>query len=123
MGLGDMLQAERDHEDAARYRNCNLYAESLVKSLAKRFPAVPTWQPLDDLMGKLTQIDNMTACLHEGYGSKAHVESDFKSPTTFTGWIQKPCENCGKSSRDHIGLSMACPHNPGADKWKTGHFA
>ena len=30
-------------------------------------------------------------------------------PPSFNGWIQGPCENCGKSSRDHIGLSMACP--------------
>jgi hypothetical protein len=68
MGLGDMLQAQRDAEDAARYRACNEYALRLVKSLAKRFPAVPTWQPLDDLLGKLTQIDNMTAKLADGYG-------------------------------------------------------
>lgn len=73
MGIGDMLQAQADHEDAARYRNCNRYALSIVKSLAKRFPAVPTWQPLDDLMGKLTQIDNMTAKLREGYGNSGEA--------------------------------------------------
>ena len=74
MGLGDMLQAQRDHEDAARYRICNRYAADLVNSLARRFPAVPTWQPLDDLLGKLTQIDNMTAKLPAGYGNSGEVK-------------------------------------------------
>lgn len=63
-----------EYEDARAYRACNLYALTLVKSLAKRFPAVPTWQPLDDLMGKLTQIDNMTAKLADGYGRNTDSE-------------------------------------------------
>src|ERR1700677_3294394 len=27
---------------------------------------------------------------------KAYVDSDAKLPSTFTGWIQGPCENCGR---------------------------
>jgi hypothetical protein len=76
MGLGDLMQGYQDQQDAKLYRACNEYALMLVKSLAKRFPAVPTWQPLDDLLGKLTQIDNMTAKLANGYGH----ETEGKQP-------------------------------------------
>ncbi len=39
------------------------YAERLAVALrAKHYPDVPQWQPLSgDLLGLLTQIDNMTA--------------------------------------------------------------
>jgi hypothetical protein len=42
------------------YDTANEYALNIVTSLARRFPAVDGWQPLPDLFGKLTQIDNMT---------------------------------------------------------------
>lgn len=61
-----------ENEEALRsrkYDECNRYAFSLVQSLAARFPAVPGFRPLPDLMGKLTQIDNMTAKLREGFGA------------------------------------------------------
>lgn len=36
-------------------------------------------------------------------------ETPVKSATTFTGWIQGLCENCGKLAREHHGISMSCP--------------
>lgn len=35
------------------------YAKEICESMAKSYPAVPEWMPLSDLMGVLTQIDNM----------------------------------------------------------------
>jgi hypothetical protein len=39
------------------------YAKHLVVALADEFPAIPEWQPLDSLIGILSQIDNMTVGL------------------------------------------------------------
>jgi hypothetical protein len=40
------------------------YARQLAASLsAKHFPEVPQWEPMSDLMGLLSQIDNMTTAL------------------------------------------------------------
>lgn len=47
IALGEVEQATR-------------YANQLAMSLAGKFPAVDVWKPLDDLIGLLTQIDNMT---------------------------------------------------------------
>lgn len=75
---------------------------------------------LIDTLDDLEVLDKIVAKMR-GYlaymGAKAYVEPVEESSPTFTGWIQKPCENCGKSSRDHIGLSMACPtaHETGAE--------
>lgn len=52
----------------ANYDVCNQYALTLVLSLARRFPAVDGFQPMPDLYGKLSQIDNMTARLPDGFG-------------------------------------------------------
>lgn len=42
----------------------NSYARSLAVALhAKHFPEVTQWKPLDDTLGLLTQIDNMTCSL------------------------------------------------------------
>lgn len=37
------------------------------------------------------------------------AETTPKPITTFTGWIQGSCDNCGKSAREHVGISMGCP--------------
>jgi hypothetical protein len=58
---------------AAQLATADGYALLLVDSLARRFPAVEGFRPLPDLLGKLTQIDNMTAKLPEGFGQ--HSES------------------------------------------------
>jgi hypothetical protein len=55
---------------AAKLATADGYALLLVNSLARRFPAVTGWQPLPDLMGKLTQIDNMTCKLRDGFGEE-----------------------------------------------------
>ena len=40
------------------------YARSLAEILAsKHFPANPNWQPFPDLLGVISQIDNMTTAL------------------------------------------------------------
>jgi len=40
------------------------YAVRLAASLSKKhFPEVPQWRPLDNIIGVLTQIDNMTCAL------------------------------------------------------------
>lgn len=59
----------------ADYDECNQYALRLVVWLAERFPAVENWQPLPDLIGKLTQIDNMVSRLHHGYGANPLPEA------------------------------------------------
>jgi len=41
--------------------------------------------------------------------TKSYIDSDFKRPTSFSGWIQGPCENCGKLSTEHPQPMMECP--------------
>lgn len=55
-GLRDLLQRLQGQMASA-----DAYALMLVTNLAKRYGAVPEWRPLPDLVGKLTQIDNITA--------------------------------------------------------------
>jgi hypothetical protein len=40
---------------------------------------------------------------------KAYVEPVAEKIPTFTGWIQAPCENCGKLSTEHPQPMMECP--------------
>jgi hypothetical protein len=56
--------------DAARRENAALrerlaeayqYAKSLSESMAKAWPAVEGWKPLDSLAGVISQIDNMAS--------------------------------------------------------------
>lgn len=48
----------------AEVREAKQYALKLAWALHnKHFPAVSGWKPLDDLLGILTQIDNMTSAL------------------------------------------------------------
>jgi hypothetical protein len=45
-------------------QKATLYAESLAVALSRHFPHVPQWRPFTgDLIGLLTQIDNMTTGL------------------------------------------------------------
>ena len=45
-------------------REARGYAERLARSLQeKHYPDGPKWEPLPDLLGLLTQIDNMTSAL------------------------------------------------------------
>ena len=60
--------AERWGIAQSRYDRANEYALTLVTALARKYPAVEGFKPFDDLLGKLTQIDNMTCKLREGYG-------------------------------------------------------
>jgi hypothetical protein len=58
------------------YDAANEYALNIVTSLARRYPVVDGFQPLPDLLGKLTQIDNMTARLPDGYASTSGADHD-----------------------------------------------
>jgi hypothetical protein len=58
-----MVLAERERCVLTECRAMN-YATTLAKTLhAKHYPQVTQWKPLPDLLGVLTQIDNMTAGL------------------------------------------------------------
>jgi hypothetical protein len=60
----------------------NEYALMLVTHLAKRFGAVPAWRPLPDLLGKLTQIDNLTAGMRSRAESEASAQKKEKEKTS-----------------------------------------
>ena len=50
------------------------YATRLAIALhAKHYPEVTQWKPMPDLMGVLTQIDNMTSGLVRPNSAKEHV--------------------------------------------------
>lgn len=54
----EIERLRRERDEATRY------AENLAVALSRHFPHVPQWKPLTgDLIGLLTQIDNMTAGL------------------------------------------------------------
>ena len=55
---------------AEAYDEAHRYALNLVTAMARDFPAVPEWQPLEDVTGMLMQIDNMGA----GRSAKAEAE-------------------------------------------------
>lgn len=58
MAADEIEQLRRKRDEATRY------AENLAVALSRHFPHVPQWKPLSgDLIGLLTQIDNMTAGL------------------------------------------------------------
>lgn len=78
--LGVSEHPEGSFVFASDYDACNRYALQLVTYLAERFPAVENWKPLPDLMGKLTQIDNMVARLHHGYGANPHATETEAKP-------------------------------------------
>jgi hypothetical protein len=67
--------AERWGAAQSRYDRANEYALNLVIALARKYPAVEGFKPFDDLLGKLTQIDNMTCKLPEGFGDDGEVKS------------------------------------------------
>ena len=47
-----------------RLEEATMYARMLAVNMhARNYPEVPQWRPLRELMGLLTQIDNMTAGL------------------------------------------------------------
>jgi hypothetical protein len=58
-------QAEREEEKCwERERQARNYATTLAINLhAKHYPEETQWKPLPDLLGVLTQIDNMTSGL------------------------------------------------------------
>jgi len=63
------------------------YATRLAQALhAKHFPEVTQWRPLPDVLGLLTQIDNMTCGLVEPKASQAHGKSGAAATTT-----EEPC--------------------------------
>ncbi len=54
----EIERLRRERDEATRY------AENLAVALSRHFPHVPQWKPLTgDLIGLLTQIDNMAAGL------------------------------------------------------------
>lgn len=54
----EIERLRRERDEAMRY------AENLAVALSRHFPHVPQWKPLTgDLIGLLTQIDNMTTGL------------------------------------------------------------
>lgn len=55
----------------------NSYARSIAVALhASHYPEVTQWRPLDDTMGLLTQIDNMTCALVRAETAPTVVEPD-----------------------------------------------
>jgi hypothetical protein len=59
----------------------NSYARSLAVALhASHYPEVTQWRPLDDTMGLLTQIDNMTCSLVRAEAAPTVVEPDMRHP-------------------------------------------
>jgi hypothetical protein len=61
----------RDADDAL------VYATSLARSLqSKHCPEVTQWRPLPDLLGVLTQIDNMVAGLTRADARRRRVEQE-----------------------------------------------
>lgn len=73
----DRLRKQRDAL-TAELAAANDYALRLVKSLAQRFPAVEGFQPMPDLYGKLSQIDNMTCKLPHEFGAETPVKHEPK---------------------------------------------
>lgn len=46
---------------------------------------------------------------HSAVCEGPQIETAVKSRPSFSGWIQSPCENCGKLSTEHPGIEMLCP--------------
>jgi hypothetical protein len=63
----ERLRRERD--------KATLYAENLAWALSRNFPHVPQWRPLTgDLIGLLTQIDNMIAGISFNRAKVEHLQ-------------------------------------------------
>jgi hypothetical protein len=54
---------ERPAQPPPAVDEAHLYASNLLESLVEKYGRPPGWQPLPDLLGKLTQIDNVIAGL------------------------------------------------------------
>lgn len=60
----DAQPVERNSAGETPTEHAHRWATELAASMAKKhFPEVPQWQPLPDLLGVITQIDNMTTGL------------------------------------------------------------
>ena len=66
-GWGGLVPTKADREDNERHereRQAKNYATTLAIAIhAKHYADVKQWKPLPDLLGLLTQIDNMTSGL------------------------------------------------------------
>lgn len=72
------------------------WATELAISMAKRFyPEVTQWKPLPDLLGVITQIDNMTTGLmrSKGCGRITGLNGEACG-------LQPPCPDCGLALHD-----------------------
>jgi hypothetical protein len=99
MGLGEeMTKPLMDKITLSICEDCSL-KPTFVAHLAE----------LQDVLAKPRAVDAIDT-------SGKHVDkSDFSGGgPTFSGWIQGPCENCGKSSREHRGISMFCSQSDAA---------
>jgi hypothetical protein len=60
----DQIERERAAQEELRNDRAKAYAKNLAIAIhAKHYPEVTQWKPLDDTLGLLTQIDNMTSGL------------------------------------------------------------
>ena len=71
-------------------------AKSIAVSMAKEWPEVTHWKPLDDLAGVLSQISNMTAGMKRVYscGNKFCGWQGLKNETYMLGEVGPLCPRC-----------------------------
>lgn len=75
------------------------YAKRLAVSMhCKFYPENESWQPLDDVMGLLTQIDNMVTGLSRIVPPRPMTESEREHQEKLMEWF--------KASDEYFGMAM-----------------
>lgn len=83
----------------------------LTAFVGEHFPSNPDWKPLPNLIGVLTQIDNVMTIARD---YKAQL-NDPDKPATCNHWPgQKRCGVCGMGMSDHVASSAPVPPADGA---------
>lgn len=91
-------RADRLERELADSEHAKRHAKELAVVLAKKFPAVPGWEPQTDLLGLLLQIDNM--CV--GFTEKAEALD------ALAAWSADDIYRCAEFMRGAHTTWMVC---------------